>query len=305
MRPRLIILKGSSLPREIVPEGEMLEIGRSPEVGIVIADKSVSRRHAILRREGEAILLEDLGSTFGTYVNEEPLPSGGTVHLQDGDVVRFGQVQVVCRLEDDDSDAITVARDAAFAAQANARIVLLEGELVRRFPIASPFTRIGAAAHCDVRLQDRAGPLEAGVLRAADGAFEIVPRSRTIPPLLNEAQTPIIEATVLTSGSVVLIARAQILFLYDYSAGGKPLADPLARVSRGTLLRHIAAQTRIAAPELKRLARSYQSVGQNLGEVLVEKGLVTPLFWRVICSRLPQRGSRRAWLWSLFHGGDR
>lgn len=305
MRPRFIILKGSSLPREIVPEGEMLEIGRSPEVGIFISDKSVSRRHASLRRDGEAIVIEDLGSTFGTFVNEEPVPSGGTVRLEDGDVVRFGQVQVVCRLEDDESDATTVARDAAFAAQANARIVLLEGELVRRFPIASPFTRIGAAAHCEVRLQDRSGPLEAAVLRAVGGAFEIVPRSRTTSPHLNEEQTPILEATVLTAGSVVLIARAQLLFLYDYAAGGKPLADPLARVSRGKLLRHIAAQTRIAAPELKRLARSYHSVGQNLGEVLVEKGLVTPLFWRVLCSRLSVRESRKGWFWSLFHGGNR
>ncbi|HZN56609.1 MAG TPA: FHA domain-containing protein [Planctomycetota bacterium] len=304
MRPRLIILKGSSLPREIVPEGEILEIGRSPEVGIVIADQSVSRRHAILRRDGETIVLEDLGSTFGTFVNEEPVPSGGTVRLEDGDVVRFGKVSVVCHLEDESYDAAALASDAAFAAQANARLVILEGELVRRCPIAGPFTRIGAAAHCEVRLQDRTGPLEAAILRAADGVFELVPRSRIVPPRLNEQQAPVLEATPLASGAVVLIARAQLLFLYDYAAGGKPVPDPLARVSRRFLLRHIAAQTRIAEPELKGLARSYQSVGQNLGEVLVEKGLVTPLFWRVICSRLPRRTSRWGWFKSLFHGGD-
>jgi hypothetical protein len=305
VKPRFIILKGSSLPREIVPEGETLEIGRSPEVGIVIADPSVSRRHAVLRRAGEAVELEDLGSTLGTFVNEEPVPSGGTVRLEDGDVVRFGKVRVVCHLDDETHDAAALASDAAFAAQANARVVLLEGELVRRFPIASPFTRIGAAAHCEVRLQDHAAPPEAALLRAAGGRFVLVPRSRTLLPRLNEDQRPIQLATALESGTVVLVARSQLLFLHDYAAGGQPVPDPLARVPRRALLRHIAEQTRIAAPELRRLARAYHSVGQNLGEVLVEKGLVTPLFWRVICSRLPRRAGFWAWFGSLLHGGDR
>jgi hypothetical protein len=305
VRPRLIILKGSSLPREIVPEGEMLEIGRSPEVGIVIADPSVSRRHAVLRRDGEAILVEDLGSTLGTFVNEEPVLSGGAVRLEDGDVLRFGKVRVVCHLEDESRDAAALASDVAFAAQANARVVLLEGELVRRVPIASPFTRVGAAAYCEVRLVDRAAPPEAALLRARGGRFELVPRSRTVLPRLNEEQRPVAAATALESGAVVLVAQAQILFLYDYAEGGAAPVDPLSRLSRRALLRHIAGQTRIAPLELRRLARAYHSVGHNLGEVLVEKGLVTPLFWRVICSRLPRRTGLVVWLGSLFRGGDR
>jgi len=217
--------------------------------------------------------------------------------------VRFGKVRVVCHLEDESHDAAALASDAAFAAQANARVVLLEGELVRRVPIASPFTRIGAAAHCEVRLQDRAAPPEAALLRARGGRFELVPRSRTALPRLNEEQRPIDAAAALESGAVVLVARAQLLFLYDYASGGTAVEDSLSSVSRGALLRHIATQTRIAPPELRRLARAYHSVGHNLGEVLVEKGLVTPLFWRVICTRLPHRASRWNWFRCWFLGG--
>jgi len=308
VRPRFIILKGSSLPREIVAEGETLEIGRAPGLGMVIGDNSVSRRHARLRREGEVMLLEDLGSTFGTFLNDKPVAVGGRVRLEDGDVVRFGQVNVVCRLEQEGEDAEAMARDAAFAAQANARLIILEGALVRRIPIANPLLRIGSAAHCQVRLLEPSRPVEAAILRAVAGVFEIVPRSRNVPLRLNEEQRLICEATELCSGSVLLVAQSQILFVYDYAAGGRPLPDLWRSVSPRVLLRQIAAQTRIGPGELKRLARVHGRVGHNLGEVLIEKGLVTPLFWRVICSRLPQGTNRWRWLSGFprrTDGGDR
>jgi diguanylate cyclase (GGDEF)-like protein len=64
--------------------GRSLEIGRDPELGISIPDVlSISRRHAVLRYTGRAVTLEDLGSTNGTYVNDQ-LIRGRTV-LKSGD----------------------------------------------------------------------------------------------------------------------------------------------------------------------------------------------------------------------------
>ena len=99
MTRRLIILEGASLPREVIPEGERLEIGRSPDGGVVLCDHTVSRRHAVIQQAQEGLILEDLGSTFGTSVNGHPLPSGESVVLRDGDVVELGKVQVVCRFD--------------------------------------------------------------------------------------------------------------------------------------------------------------------------------------------------------------
>jgi two-component system cell cycle response regulator len=64
--------------------GTVLEIGRSPVVGISLPEvMSISRKHARLRYAGPAVALEDLGSTNGTFVNGIPI-RGRTV-LRSGD----------------------------------------------------------------------------------------------------------------------------------------------------------------------------------------------------------------------------
>lgn len=64
-------------------------IGRDEGVELHIASPAVSRRHARLMREGEGYMLEDLGSSNGTFVNGEKL--SGRYPLKSGDRVRLGQ----------------------------------------------------------------------------------------------------------------------------------------------------------------------------------------------------------------------
>jgi hypothetical protein len=44
-------------------------IGRMPACDLVVVDDSVSRRHAMLSREHGRVVVTDLGSTNGTYLN--------------------------------------------------------------------------------------------------------------------------------------------------------------------------------------------------------------------------------------------
>lgn len=48
---------------------DRLTMGRAPDNDIVLEDVQVSRYHAVLRRQGREVLLQDLGSTNGTLVN--------------------------------------------------------------------------------------------------------------------------------------------------------------------------------------------------------------------------------------------
>jgi len=81
-------------------EGDQVVIGRDSTNGVAINDAEVSRKHARLTFQGGKYVLEDLGSTNGTFVNGQRL--AGPVVLKAGDVVSLGE-QIVLMY-----DALTV-----------------------------------------------------------------------------------------------------------------------------------------------------------------------------------------------------
>ena len=83
-------------------EGDQLIIGRDATSGIAINDAEVSRKHARLTFQGGKYVLEDLGSTNGTFVNGQRLVSSAV--LKPGDVVSLGE-QIVLMYEGLTTDA--------------------------------------------------------------------------------------------------------------------------------------------------------------------------------------------------------
>ena len=65
-----------------------LVLGRGENAEIRIEDPFASARHAIIYEQGNIVVIEDLGSTNGTYLNEELLQSPRPLHP--GDRVRIG-----------------------------------------------------------------------------------------------------------------------------------------------------------------------------------------------------------------------
>ncbi len=74
-----------------------LLIGRQPDADIVLTEDLVSRRHASIGYEGEALVVQDLGSTNGTYVNGARVERA---RLEEGDrVIVGGSILRVVRRE--------------------------------------------------------------------------------------------------------------------------------------------------------------------------------------------------------------
>ena len=73
--------------------GEVISLGRELTNDIVIHHQEVSRRHLRFVRQGKHLMtnfiLEDLGSSNGTFVNKERLE--GSRLLQDGDIIDLGE----------------------------------------------------------------------------------------------------------------------------------------------------------------------------------------------------------------------
>jgi hypothetical protein len=73
--------------------GELIRLGRAPQNEVVINAKNVSRFHCQIKREGDKLILEDLGSTNGTFVNDVLLKQSHVLSV--GDVARIGHEYLV------------------------------------------------------------------------------------------------------------------------------------------------------------------------------------------------------------------
>jgi DNA-binding response OmpR family regulator len=76
--------------REHLLASETITVGRGVENDIVVTSRRVSREHAQVRKEGRRVILIDLGSTNGTFLNGERVLA--PVELRDGDSVSIGDV---------------------------------------------------------------------------------------------------------------------------------------------------------------------------------------------------------------------
>jgi pSer/pThr/pTyr-binding forkhead associated (FHA) protein len=87
---RLRIIDPPEHRGETYPLGDELTVGRGGGCGIVLtADQFVSTVHARVFRRGEDLLVEDLGSRNGTFVNGERVAA--PTRVRRGDRVQFGQ----------------------------------------------------------------------------------------------------------------------------------------------------------------------------------------------------------------------
>ncbi|HLH14424.1 MAG TPA: FHA domain-containing protein [Solirubrobacteraceae bacterium] len=87
--PRLVIDRAPGHdPGMIYDLDGDLVLGRGERAEIRLEDPFASSRHARVYEQGTSVVIEDLGSTNGTYLNEELLESPRPLHP--GDRVRIG-----------------------------------------------------------------------------------------------------------------------------------------------------------------------------------------------------------------------
>jgi FHA domain len=84
---RVVIHAEGAKPRTVQVSGNMV-MGRAPECELELEDTFVSQQHARLFARNDSWYVEDLGSTNGTFVNDQRL--GAPAMVQPGDRVRVG-----------------------------------------------------------------------------------------------------------------------------------------------------------------------------------------------------------------------
>lgn len=87
--PTFVTWRENSFPLD----RELIRIGRASQNELVMNAKNVSRFHCQIKRDGDKLVLEDLGSTNGTVVNDEPLKQPHVLSV--GDIARIGHEQII------------------------------------------------------------------------------------------------------------------------------------------------------------------------------------------------------------------
>jgi pSer/pThr/pTyr-binding forkhead associated (FHA) protein len=88
---RLLLKFDSQILREIPIAGRPVTIGRAPDNDVAIDNLAVSDHHARLYAEGHHLVIEDLSSLNGTYVNDARIERAA---LRDGDTIQIGKHQL-------------------------------------------------------------------------------------------------------------------------------------------------------------------------------------------------------------------
>ena len=92
MQIKLRVQSGSHAGKEIEVNEDKFLIGRSDSCQLRPKSESVSRKHCILAVKDGRLLVQDLKSRNGTFVNEKRLPPDKAKVLKDGDILRVGKL---------------------------------------------------------------------------------------------------------------------------------------------------------------------------------------------------------------------
>ena len=141
----LEIVEGPGAGRQVPVDGAV-DVGREPTLSLHLdEDKQVSRRHARFSLQGSEVVVEDLGSTNGTYVNDQPISTPRT--LRPGDKVRVGLTVLELRTRQQVAarPSAVQARPALTAVDNDVLVPVPEEQLARVADVP-PVGPIGVAA---------------------------------------------------------------------------------------------------------------------------------------------------------------
>ena len=143
--PKLIVSIDGVVIREAELTKERTTLGRRPYNDIVIDNLAVSGEHALLLVRGSTVVIEDLHSTNGTYVNGHAIRQQ---QLRDGDVIDIAKYKVKFLADPVAAESHAgVASGSPAAALGDAMIKVLSGASAgRELALTKAVNTLGKAA---------------------------------------------------------------------------------------------------------------------------------------------------------------
>ena len=185
-----IAVRGTALVYAI-PDGASVTVGRIAQCEIHIDDQAVSRRHCTLALHGPDLVVTDLSSANGTFVNERPVRSWTA---KPGDLIRVGSTVLEYR----DPSGTRAAAPAAVQTEADKT---MQSVIRRRIePAEVEWLSSGTAALPAIALLQRAQRH----LKTLHRVSEVLAGARDLQALAAAALETILDVTAADRAAVVL-----------------------------------------------------------------------------------------------------
>lgn len=202
--PKVIISMDGVVTKEVPLTKDRTTLGRRPYNDIVIDNLAVSGEHAVFQMSGSDVLIEDLNSTNGTYINGKAITKQ---HLKHNDTIEIGKHKIRLFKETEggsDMEKTMIMKKPGAAAPANdlpASIRVVSGTAAgREVSLTKVVTTIGKPGVAVAAITRRP---HGYVVALVEGANKATLNSQ---PLNQEAQT-------LNHGDMLELAGTKMQFV--------------------------------------------------------------------------------------------
>jgi hypothetical protein len=214
-----------------LPDDADIVIGRGGELDIVLVEDMVSRRHAKITTSKSKVLIEDIGSTNGTFVNGEKVTKA---RLKDGDRILIGtnilklipvadaqRASSAATREEFNAELDAIGRRQAAAAD------VTSGTLVD-LPLAEVLTLLSTQKKSAiVAITDNGGDCSGRVHLRAGKIYYASLDDEAIPP-----PKALFRMVHLTDGSFALLPASEETFLLNFEEPTEQLIADAVRQSQ-------------------------------------------------------------------------
>lgn len=266
MNPRLIALSGPLAGAQYsIGDGDFT-LGRGEANSVTVPDRAVSRRHCVIRREGEGFKLIDLQSRNGCFVNNVPAREHDLKH---SDHITIGDSRFIFLLSDEAGE-----RTLGSVELDDSRV--LSSHTVQLRPEDAAILHPRRFFAGGIPSQRQARDLEALLT-----IFRVLDASHDVPTLAEGLLNIILDLVPADRGAILITEQSGNIRAVcgRWRGGGDERSVPVSR----TLVRDIVANKRaLMCNDVQHDARISQT--ESLVALPISALIVAPIVWREQCT---------------------
>ena len=226
---KIVLNFNSRLVSETPFSGDALTIGRGSGNDIMIDNPTISSTHARILREKDFIVLEDLGSTNGTFVNGEKIKKA-VINSRDDITVGKHQLKLSWEEGTGDFDTGSGSGSAAVIPSLDKTMVFMKGPgkagagkaalggfalmdggvAKEKFSMTDRVTTIGKSSDALIKIKGLLAPKVAALVNRSDRGYVITSSDAKKPAIINGKKAD--KPYILKNGDVVEIAGITLRF---------------------------------------------------------------------------------------------